>query len=175
VTLEYEETEEEEPSVKSKQQDIPGNDHYAKFYRYIKRDYRFSHLDPQKYAKMLEDIAEALDSDAVSDVVNALVNYIEDEVHARLPADARKAVIITHSTHVDSYRYSETYIEVIIKWPIAGKDRELIIYSETLLYGTTIATSRDEFNKTIDEIINGIVTESQNVISELSKLNNLQP
>jgi len=174
VSLEYEETEEEEPSVKSKQQDIPGNDHYAKFYRYIKRDYRFSHLDPQRYAKMLEDIAEALDSDAVSDVVNALVNYIEDEVYARLPADVRKAVRITHSTHVDSYRYSETYIEAIVKWPIAGKDRELTVYSETLVYGTTIATSRDEFNKTVSEIIDGIVTETQNVINELNKLNKPQ-
>jgi len=175
TTLEYEETEEEEPR-KAKQQDIPGNDHYARFYRYLTgRYYEFRHLDPQRYATMLEDIVEAVGSDAVSDVVNALVNYIEDEVYAKLPEAVRKAVRITHSTWTDEYRYSETYIKVIIEWPIAGKKRELTVYSETLLYGTTVATSRDEFNKTIDEIINGIVTESQNVINELSKLNNPQP
>lgn len=137
--------------------------HVEAFYETLKE---YVLIDYDEYKKILANGVYAVlaDPDSSASFWEALGNYIEEAVKART---GYKDVNVWIARDEDRYPPAQHVVYASTKERIAGKEREIIVYSrQAFRYG--VIEGENNFNKTVEQIIKEITDEVKAVKAELA-------
>jgi len=172
VSLSYDEMREEEEEG-GKLTIIRGNDHYARFYRYLKA--RYPWLTPENYKDALEQVDSVFDMDyEIDGFFTALCNYVKEEVSKLIPDESKYLSVDFEYYHergeygIEAYKLTE--IVAYVNWNLGGKERKIEVYREEIAKDLSIAATRGEFNELIDALVKNIAAEASAVVKNLREV-----
>ena len=142
--------------------EIRGNDHFARFYEVFQR---YIIIRPTDYPRLLRDAFSVLPFvEDVEHVFEALAEYIEHEVNSRIGGDTRISVYFEHSPDFKShFLVAKAHVRV------GDEDLKVEVMNEDVFHWGEIAESREDFNETIEGLINDIVKRTNKVLAKLKK------
>lgn len=141
----------------SKEAELEGNDHYARFYRML-QDYMS--IEPEKYYSFIRDGVDSIP--LPEDIVlffDALSDYIEMEANKKLKG---KTTVKVHIDHSSDFKWQY----LIAKMPIKIGERTYnieLINEERFRWGR-IAETREAFNEVVERLVNEIVRLAEDVL-----------
>jgi len=163
----YEESEED---MNTEATQMKGNDHYVRFYKFLKS--RKPDLTPKKYKEALARVDSVFWSDSLIDMFfDTLCSYVANEVSKMIPNESSYVVIDFEYYHeraddgVEAYKGTD--IVAYVKWVLGGKERHIEVYRKEVAEELSIAEVREDFNDLIDEIVKKIASEASAVVKSL--------
>jgi len=157
-------TYEEEPEELEDSNAVEGDDHYAKFYRYICRTW--SSMSPTEYKKTLRNLHKAFyEDESINEFLYHLAEYIEDEIRQRTNLEIRVDYTPIYGEENSSYFMS------FVKVFLGGKERYVLLVSNEIVHNFHIADSRSSFNNIIEHFIKTTINEAQKVAQDINLLN----
>jgi len=163
----YDEAEEDEIAETK----IDGNDHYARFYRFLRATLK---LTPKEFEKVLKNVDDVFYTNTDIDTFfTVLCKYIELEVSKQIPDESNYMVITFDHHHEisrdDIHPYAHTSVVTYVKWNIGGTERYIMVYDAVIAMSLRIAETRVGFNSLIDEVVKGIASNVSKTVRALQK------
>jgi len=154
---------EEKPEESEETEFIKGDDHYAKFHRFLARMWR--KLSPNEYKKVIKDIMEVFyDDDQINAFIFHLALYLDEEISRRSNHKIRVDYTPIYSDISSSYFTSYVTVE------LGGKERDVQVANAEIVKKLRIASSRKEFNELIEDFIKHTIEEADKVVQDVDML-----
>lgn len=137
---------------------IEGNDHYARFFRFL-QDY--TEVEPEKYGDLLKKgLSVKMFVEDMEIVFDALADYIRGEIDKRLGGNVPVSVRIMHDS---DFKWHYLLVETSAKigdeyYPVRVVDKEIAKWDH-------IASSREDFNSLVENAVNTSVEKIRKVMA----------